>query len=58
MGLTKADEGYSDWEGLFDRRRSGFERVRSLNSRFDSRGGEEWERQFHENFRGPSETFA
>ena len=47
-----------DGEGVFDGRRKGFGRVRSLNSQFHSRGGEDWGRQFHENCVGSSVAFA
>jgi hypothetical protein len=45
-------------EGVFDGRRKGFGRVRSLNSQFHSRGDEDWGWQFHENFVGSSVAFA
>jgi hypothetical protein len=47
-----------DGKGVFDGRRKGLGRVRSLNSQFHSRGGEDWGQQFHENFVGSSVGFA
>ena len=35
-----------DWEGVLDRRRSGFERGRSLYGGFHKRSGEEWGAKF------------
>jgi hypothetical protein len=37
----EGDETYSELGGVFDWKEAGFERVRSLNSRFYSRGSEE-----------------
>jgi hypothetical protein len=47
-----------NWEGFFDRRRWGIERVNSSNRRVYIRGGEKWGQQFHERFTGSSKAFA